>query len=50
METDASFVQQALMTNRGYTGHEQVDELDLMNILKIKDTIVHLMTGYSFGA
>ncbi|MDO6709001.1 RHS repeat domain-containing protein [Photobacterium sp. 1_MG-2023] len=31
-ETDASFVQQALMTNRGYTGHEQVDEVDLIHM------------------
>ncbi|MDO6581317.1 RHS repeat-associated core domain-containing protein [Photobacterium sp. 2_MG-2023] len=31
-ETDKSFVQQALMTNRGYTGHEQVDEVDLIHM------------------
>ncbi|UTM58534.1 hypothetical protein L4174_006780 [Photobacterium sp. CCB-ST2H9] len=31
-ETNQTFVQQALLTNRGYTGHEQVDEVDLIHM------------------
>ncbi|MDV5168329.1 RHS repeat-associated core domain-containing protein [Photobacterium rosenbergii] len=31
-DTGETFTQQALMTNRGYTGHEQVDEVDLIHM------------------
>ncbi|WP_459778406.1 RHS repeat domain-containing protein, partial [Photobacterium sp. R1] len=31
-ESDQTFVQQALLTNRGYTGHEQVDEFNLIHM------------------